>query len=313
MFDYVLALLTTLLPIRGNQVMEMDYRILVYGESPPAALFAYHANNPMKSRIQATNFAVLCATFDWDATRYVSEPKSPGELRLYTSYYLSVPTGINGLKFMRYHAQSWQTNWLASSLEEDLLKRLTIDSPTDASTLIDRLITKPENAEFVRWSNWHELMKQRRKSEALDYARRHELRTEISFSSQFPCLPFEVEQPPIYVLRPSPVRTELYQYFFPSQHWALRIVPPPRKPIFVPSSWKKPEINQYERAWKRGPSWQITYNQKDCVLTRTATRVEAESYIVGTISTNGFSESVVEVPLPPKGYVLKAPSYIEVE
>jgi hypothetical protein len=41
--------------------------------------------------------------------------------------------------------------------------------------------------------------------------------------------------------------------------------------------------------------------------------VVADSYIVGTISTNGFSESVVEVLLPPKGYVLKAPSYIEVE
>jgi len=313
MFDYALALLTTLLPIRGNQVMELDYRTLVYGEAPPAALFSYHANNPVKSPIQATNFAVLCATFDWDATRYVPAPKSPDELRLYTSYYLSLPTGTNGLKFMRYHVQSWQTNWLASRLEQDLLKRLSIDSPADADVLVDKLIAKPDNAGFVLWFNWHELMKQRRKSEAFDYALRHELKTDISFASRFPCLPFAVEQPPIYVLWPSPVRTELYQYFFPGQRWVLRIVPSPRKTIFVRSSWKKPESNHYERAWKRGPSWQITYNQKDCVLTRTATRVEAESYIVGTISTNGFSESVVEVPLPPKGYVLKAPSYIEVE
>lgn len=313
MFEYVLALLTTLLPIRGNQVMELDYRTLVYGEAPPAALFSYHANNPIKSLIQATNFAVLCATFDWDATRYVPAPKSPDELRLYTTYYLSVPTGTNGLKFMRYHVQSWQTNWLASEVEEALLKRLTIDSPDDASDLIDKLIARPENAKFILWFNWHELVKQRRKSEAFDYALRHELQTDISFSSKFPCLPMDVEQPPIYVLWPSQVRTELYQYFFPGQCWALRIVPSPRKAIFVLSSWEKPEGNHYQRAWKRGPSWQVTYAQKDNVLTRTATRMDADSYVVGTISGNGFSESIAEVPVPAKGYVVKAPFYVEVE
>ncbi len=313
MFDYVLALLTTLLPIRGSQVMELDYRTLVFGGAPSAALFSYHANNPIRSPIQATNFAVLCATFDWDATRYVPAPESPDELRLYTSYYLSVPTGANGLKFMRHHAQCWQTNWLASAVEEDLLKRLTVDSRADAGVLIDKLIAKPENATFVRWSNWHELMKQRRKSEAFGYAIRHDLKTGISFSSRFPCLPFDFEQPPIYVLWPSPVRTELYQYCFSAQTWALRIVPAPPKATFVPSSWEKPKSNHYERSWKRGPSWQVTYAQKDNVLTRTATRVNADSYVVGTISTNGFSESIVEASVPPKGYVVKAPFYVEVE
>ena len=79
------------------------------------------------------------------------------------------------------------------------------------------------------------------------------------------------------------------------------------------ASWKAPHGRNYQRSWKRGPSWQITYEKEGNTLTRTAHYVEADSYIAGAISGHNYSESVVELSQSPKGALVRAPHYIELE
>ena len=67
MFDTVFQLLLTTLALTGNQVYELDFRIGTLGEPAPAQLYSYRLAHPFESRVQMTNFAILCASLDWNA------------------------------------------------------------------------------------------------------------------------------------------------------------------------------------------------------------------------------------------------------
>ena len=90
MRDLVLSLLLNVLPITGNQVADLDFRVLTLGTIPPNKLYAHRLSYPLGNRSQMTNFAILCATLDWDATRLFGQSQeTPDDLRVYSAYYLS--------------------------------------------------------------------------------------------------------------------------------------------------------------------------------------------------------------------------------
>ena len=125
MFDLVFQTLLTTLALTGNQVYELDFRIGTLGEPVPAQLYSYRLAHPFESRVQMTNLAVLCASLDWNAARYLSkETTSPDDMRLYCGYYLSMPPTANSMEFLEQYVLRWQTNWAAGPVEEGLLQRL---------------------------------------------------------------------------------------------------------------------------------------------------------------------------------------------
>jgi hypothetical protein len=259
-----------------------------------------------------TNFAILCATLDWDATRLFGQSQEiPDDLRVYSACYLSMPASSESTKFLQFHVSKWKTNWTATAVEEAILKRLTIESAPDADILLTKLAANRENTKWTRWATWNHLVRERRKAEAFEYAKREKLNTAISFSRSFPCLPFE--QPCIQVFWPDKVRNEIFQYYFSEQKWIQRVVSPPVSTIYLRGDWERPTGPNYSRSWKKGPSWQVTYARKQNTLTRTATYVETDSYVAGTIEENGYSESIVEVSAAPKGFLFKTPHYIQVQ
>jgi hypothetical protein len=68
MTEWLLAMVVSL-PITGRQAPELDYQVYTVRAAKPKEAFPYRLTNPFASRVQMTNFAILCATMDWDARR----------------------------------------------------------------------------------------------------------------------------------------------------------------------------------------------------------------------------------------------------
>src|ERR1035441_3413153 len=162
----VLALLLSLLPITGGQFISLDQRINLLGEPPPNDLYSWRLTHPFESQTQKTNFAALCLAMDWDATRFFRKSTpTPADLRLYSQYYLT-SGGPRALCFLKFHAQSWQTNWQAGPIEENVLKRLSLEASDAANDFFAKLAARADNVPYTRWFTWHNLMQERRKREA---------------------------------------------------------------------------------------------------------------------------------------------------
>ena len=186
-----------------------------------------------------------------------------------------------------------------------------MEAPKLADELWCKLAANPANIKSTRWAVWKSLMRDRRKAEASEFAAREQIKTGIEFSSSFPCFPFQA--PDVLVFWPDKVRNTLYRYNFAAGQWIPKAEYPPKRDQFVMASWKAPQDKSYRRSWKKGPSWQITYAKEGNTLTRTAHYVETDSYITGAISGHNYSESVVELSQSPKGALVRALHYIELE
>ena len=305
----VLALLLSLLPITGGQFISLDQRINLLGEPPPNDLYSWRLTHPFESQTQKTNFAVLCLAMDWDATRFFRKSTpTPADLRLYSQYYLT-SGGPRALCFLKFHAQSWQTNWQAGPIEENVLKRLSLEASDAANDFFAKLAARADNVPYTRWFTWHNLMHERRKREAAALVEREQLNTNIACSVEFACRPHQA--PRNLILWPSAVRTELHYYDCDTRQWAFSLDHPPQRPVYVPREWTAPQGKTYQRNWQPGPSWQVLYQYDGKILTRTGVRVEGCSCISGQISANGFQESLLTTARPDH-YVQKAPACVQV-
>jgi hypothetical protein len=309
MNETVLALLLSLLPITGGQFISLDERTKLLGEPPPNDLYSLRLTHPFESQTQKTNFAALCLAMDWDATRlFKKSTPAPEDLRLYSQYYLT-SGGANALRFLKFHAQNWQTNWQAGPIEENVLKRLSLEASDQANDFFAKLAARADNVPHTRWFTWHNLMQERRKREAADLVGREHLNTNIACSVEFACRPHQA--PRNLIPWPSAVRTELHYYDCDARQWTFSLTHPPKRPVYLPREWQAPQGKTYERHWQPGPSWQVLYQYDGKTLTRTGVPVEGCSYIAGQINTNGFQESLVATARP-QNFVRKAPARVQV-
>ena len=211
--QHILALLASLLALNGNQVMDLDYQAFQLGRDPHPELASIRAAQPFKDTNQVRNFAIVCATLDWNPTRFLSKkPANPDVGRLFAAEYATVPSSATQLVFLRTYADQWRTNWEAGPAEEGVLKRLSVQDPEKAQVFADKLLSNPKNLPYTQWYHWSLLMSERRKEEAQQFAAEHHIDKAIMASSRYPLpsyMPMKMQ-----IAWPRVARTDTYTYFF---------------------------------------------------------------------------------------------------
>lgn len=308
----LLPLITSLFLLDGNQVMNLDLHVMQLGEPKHQEYASAFLGAKFRTPAQPVNCAILAASLDWDVIPLLpASITNASSLRVYGQFFVSVPNNPNQEKFLAKYVDSWNTNWTASTVEENVLKRLAIQNPEQASGFFDKLSVNKANEPYTRWYTWYSLIKNRKKSEAWTYQQSHSFDPEIHASSTF-TIPDRV-LPKLGVIWPSATVTELYYYAFGQKVWAPTVIAKPEKPMVIASSWSRPEKTTYYRTWIPGPAWQITYSATNGVITRTANYVENNSYIRGTITgPSAFSEEILQEGNP-KGISSKYGNFIQIE
>jgi hypothetical protein len=307
--DFILKLLASLVALDGNQVMDLDYQTFQLGRATHRELAGYSAVAPFQNASQLKNYAVLCATLDWNPTAAIPRnPGTPDQMRLFAEQFLSVPPNNIQQIFLERYVTTWRTNWQAGVIEAGILKRLSIQSPEKAAQFFDKLLSNPTNAPYTEWYHWYLLTSERRKAEAYKYAAEHHLDTSIRLSTSYPLI---TNRPPsVQIVWPHQNRTDSYSYSFGQKLWAAKVIPPTQKIVYVSGEWSPPSGTNYLRTWQRGPSWQITYTCTAGRLVRTATYVACNSHVEGNIAGRGFAESIVEEIQEPAGYLYPGPNIV---
>jgi len=310
--QHILALLASLLALNGNQVMDLDYQAFQLGRDPHPELASIRAAQPFKDTNQVRNFAIVCATLDWNPTRFLSKkPANPDVGRLFAAEYATVPSSATQLAFLRTYADQWRTNWEAGPAEEGVLTRLSVQDPEKAQVFADKLLSNPKNLPYTQWYHWSLLMSERRKEEAQQFATEHHIDKAIMASSRYPLpsyMPMKMQ-----IAWPRVARTDTYTYFFGQKTWAPAVIPKQNKPVYISSEWNPPSGSHYSRSWQRGPSWQVTYARDGSWLVRTATYVERNSHVEGKIDGNNVSEEIVEELQEPAGFYYVTPTFVLVQ
>ena len=134
--DYIFQLLTTLLALNGNQVMELDYQTQL-GRDTHTELAGYRSIEPYQNVNQIRNYAILCALLGWDATAVMPQTPQLHFLRHFGEQYSVAQASANQIKFLEYYVDNWNTNWLAGQVEANILKRLAIQSSTKAPVFLE--------------------------------------------------------------------------------------------------------------------------------------------------------------------------------
>jgi hypothetical protein len=308
----IFTLLTSLLALNGNQVMDLDYQTFQLGRPPHPELAAYWSATPFRNTNQIQNYAILCATLDWDAARFMPKKRqSPDDSRMFAAQFISVPSSVNQLRFITEYADGWQTNWEAGPVEEGVLKRLCIQDFDAAQVFAGKLLANPKSLRYTQWYHWYLLRTERRKEEAEQFAAENKIERPVQTSTRYP-LPSHVPLR-LQVVWPRVVRTDTYTYFTGQKTWAPSIIPRQEKSVYIASDWNPPKGEHYNRSWQKGPGWQIIYHRNGDWLVRTATYVERNSHVEGDVKGNNFSEEIVEEPQEPAGYYYRTPTFIVVK
>lgn len=285
-----LAALTAAFVLTGNQAINLDLTHTLGTSITPTGTFSLVSEQQRENN----KWAAIAVALDWPIDAELQKGSLSIEtLRKLAQEYCSYHPSHNQLHFLELYTQAWQTNWVAGPTELGVLKRLILQNSTAAEEFAEKLRSNPTNQPITLWQDWYNLILNRDKAHAAQFAQEHTLDTTYSCSSSYPLTGSTEMQ----ILGLSHNQLLIWQYSPSQTQWFPRIAPQPANPPQIMDTWPTP-TDTYYRTWQTGPSWQVTYCSTNGILNRTATFCKSDCYIYGHINQQGLTEEIIQSDTP---------------